>query len=96
MDENTACCKNCFFAFTDGGNMICRRFPPSGVMVPQSTNTGAIMQAKQPQGITMVPVGVFPPVRENFWCGEYAEKTDSERQNNYLKNLPRIKPDLQS
>jgi hypothetical protein len=42
------------------GQMFCRRFPPTGSMVPTPQH--------------MMSVGICPPVQPNNWCGEGKSK----------------------
>lgn len=46
-----------------GQQGVCRRNPPTVVVLPQRGPGGAVGVA---------PVGMWPPVMPNQWCGEYA------------------------
>lgn len=59
-------CKNCQYATKadeKGEHYICRRNPPTPILVPQQNpmtgETGMIVQ------------GYFPPVGADNWCGEH-------------------------
>jgi hypothetical protein len=60
-------CANCLFC--EGSKltqMVCRRFPPTVLIAPAS----GMVQA-QPGQLAFKMLSQFPPVSENFKCGEH-------------------------
>lgn len=55
--QNT--CATCAYRYRDGQELLCRFWPP----------TGQIVHAPGPMG--MQPVGIFPPVKPDWWCGQW-------------------------
>lgn len=61
-------CKDCVYAtevrqgHEISKNLVCRRFPPTGHLVPQAGGVGIM--------------AINPPVAPDGWCGEFATSLD--------------------
>ena len=66
------CCKECTFSAEDAGTLYCRRYPPTLKLVPQPV-VSPIM-SKDPPRMQLAPTGIFPPVRPDWYCGDFQSK----------------------
>lgn len=68
-------CENCEYSRVDfGGNsLICARFPPSVKMLPMTNKiTGEY---------TISVNAALPPVKNDYFCGEFSEKNSQFPEN---------------
>ena len=56
-------CRNCKFAYSEPGQLFCRRMPPSATPILAAGPDG--------RPIVLGAVANFPPMQPNQWCGEW-------------------------
>jgi len=70
-ESNLPTCSTCVYKFVGkDGEAICRRFPPAGhpIVIPGGRVAGMNVEP------TFGSVAVYPPVKDDYFCGEHKAK----------------------
>ncbi len=71
--EDHCCCGTCVFYMTSP--KVCRRYPPTPIMVGVRQGLAAVSQQEP------LVMAFFPSMNSTGWCGEYQQVRQEEKDN---------------
>jgi hypothetical protein len=69
-------CRECFFSHVEGGDRVCRFYPPqvTFIAVPETKMVPTQHGPRPQQVVALRNFSGFPVVQHEAWCGQYRHK----------------------